>query len=115
MKEVKIDDAIRNDPKLLPVIERATKSLEEEIGPAGSSVSAEWKLYGADQRLPLIGLKITDGVDSAWQQFQRASLERIPDSSLRIIFIRMWGDLLQARSHKQMEHLKLIVQELETI
>jgi hypothetical protein len=113
MKEVRIDEAIRDDPKLLSVIERASKSLEEEFGAAGSSFSAEWNLYD-DPQLPMIGLKVSDGVDSAWQQFQKASIERIPDSSLRIIFIRMWGDILQDRSHRQMEHLKLIVQELET-
>jgi hypothetical protein len=113
MKVVRIDEAIRNDRKLLSVIERATRSLEEELGPADSSVSAEWTLYGADQQLPMIGLKISDGVDSASLQFQRASIERIPDSSLRILFIRLWGDLLQERSHKQMANLRLIVQGLQ--
>jgi hypothetical protein len=114
MKEVKIDEAIRKDPKLLSAIEHATKALEEEIGPASSTVTAEWTLSGANQQLPLIGLEISDGIDSARQQFQRTMIERKPDSSLRIHFIRMWGDLLQERSHRQMKRLNLIIQELET-
>ena len=113
MIEVKIDEAIRKDPKLRPLIERASTSLEEEIGTSKYSVSAEWTLEKSGQELPMIGLKISDGVDSASDRFEPAFLERVPDSSLRIRFIRLWGDLLQEKSHRQMKHLNLIVQGLE--
>jgi len=72
MKAIEIDDAIRRDPGLFSAVERATKRLEEEIGPSAESVSVEWKLFVADQILPTIvqdrrwsGEKLLESIDSS--------------------------------------------------
>lgn len=77
MKAIEIDDAIRRDPGLFSAVERATKRIEEEIGPSAESVSLEWKLFVADQILPTIRLRISDWTGSAMTHFQRAIIEKM--------------------------------------
>ncbi len=112
MKEVEIDETIRRDPKLYSAVEHATTLLEEEIGPSSGSVSAEWREFGADQRIPAIRLKISDWTGSAMIHFQRSMLENLSDPALRLSFVRLWGDLLQERSHKQVESLNKMIESM---
>jgi len=113
VKELVIDDTIRQDPELLAAVEHATRLLEQEIGPSEASVSANWELFAVDQRIPTVRVKISDWTGSAMVHFQRSMLPKMADSALRLAFVRLWGDLLQVRSHKQSEKLKLLVQGLE--
>ena len=112
MLEVEIDEAIRGDDKLLSAVEHATTLLSEEIKPRAGSVLAEWRLFAADQRIPTVRLKITHETDSAMTHFQRAKLPELTDSALRLIFVRLWGDLLQERSHAQMKELRHLVERM---
>jgi hypothetical protein len=114
VKELEIDDAIRRDPELFAAVEHASRLLEEEIGPSAGQVSAEWQLFGADQQIPTVRVEISDSTGSAMTHFQRQMLPKLTDSALSLAFVRLWGDLLQVRSHKQTEKLKLMIRELET-
>ena len=113
MKEVEIDDAIRQDASLLSAVEKATPLLDEAIGRSADSVSAHWEMFAADQQISTVRLEITDGIDSAMVQFPRTILIRLTRSALELRLIHLWGDLLEVRSRKQVQKLNLIVQGLE--
>ncbi len=111
MKEIEIDREIRRNPTLHAAVDRATRMLEEELGKSAGLVSAEWVYSEADKN-PLI-LKISDWTGSAATRISDAALEPAFESRLRIVLGRLWGDLLQIRSHKQMEVLNKLVKSLE--
>ncbi len=113
MKEIEIDDAIRRDPKLLAAVEHASRLLEEAIGPSAATVSAKWEQFAADQPNPSIRLRISDWTGSAMTLFQRSVLGKMTESALSLAFVRLWGDLLQERSHKQVELLNKRIQGLD--
>ena len=110
MKEVEIADEIRRDPVLLYHVERANRLFDEAIGPPAGSVTARWESIPLGQYLPPgIRLTITDGTDSAITKF--ISLE-MSDEVLGLRFVRLWGDLLEVRSNRQVEALQKMVQTL---
>jgi hypothetical protein len=59
-----------------------------------------------------VRIKIKEGTASAMTQFQRSVLPKMSDSELRLIFVRLWGDLLQERSHAQMKELRQLVERM---
>jgi hypothetical protein len=112
MKEIEIDDAIRTDKSLLKDVERATRLFEEENGPSALEVKAEWRLldFAGERKLELT---ITDQAEQASAVFPRSGLSMNSVGNLRILLIRLWGDLLQERSHKQIKKLMQLVHTLE--
>jgi hypothetical protein len=117
MKEIKIDDAIRSDKLLLEDVERVTQLLEQEIGPSASEIRAEWSYQGfPDAHSPgdrMVKLTISDQSVHSSVVFSRSGLSLIAHQGSRISLIRLWGDLLQERSHRQVEKLKQLVHTLE--
>jgi hypothetical protein len=114
MKEVKIDPAIRQDPGLYNSVKSVTELLEQEIGPKASEITADWSLARSLQPGErLINLEISDELDRASCVFSEIGLPRISENRLRISLIRLWGDLLQEQSHRDLAELRLIVQGLE--
>jgi hypothetical protein len=114
MKELKIDPAIRRDEKLLRDVEQVTEYLNQEIGPKASKITAEWSFDHPN--IPgerYLKLEISDESDRASFATSEGGLSILADSGISLPLIRLWGDLLQARSHRQVDKLKLIVQGLE--
>jgi hypothetical protein len=82
-------------------VRQATRQLEEAIGPAAPRVTASWDL-SEDGRA--ITLQLADGPDSINTSFKLGQLGKNSiDDDLR--FIRLWGDLLQQKSHRQQKQL----------
>src|SRR5438445_2780145 len=85
-----------------PRVRRASQLLEEIIGPTADSVSKEWSpVRDASGRL-LLALSDSTG---ARVEEKFAPDELTNEARLRARFYRIWGDLLQHRSHKQLELL----------
>ena len=112
MKEIKIDEAIRKDKGSLEDVERVTQLLEAEIGPSAKEITAEWTFHDIPGER-MLKLEISDQAERSSVVFSRGGVSLISRDGLRISLIRLWGDLLQARSHKQVEKLKQIAHTLE--
>lgn len=105
--KVAIEDSIQQDPRLSSAISRAQETLAEELGPSAESVTAFWGLERDDRGRPLVILRLSDFTGSAQDRF---SLEEFDDSwRLRTRLHRLWGDLLQDRSDKQVAALQQLI------
>ena len=99
-----VSGAIKSDPFLGRRVEHASELLEEIIGPTAQAVTVEWSLvHDASNRL-LVLLVVADftGV-SVEARF--APEELANEGHLSAKLYRIWGDLLQSRSHKQLDML----------
>jgi hypothetical protein len=104
MNNISVVGAIRSDPVLGPRVDRATETLQDVIGPTANSVAAEWSSVRDASGQPLIQLTLSDFTGVRVEaRFEPGELAR--EGHLRAKFYRIWGDLLQYRSHKQREVL----------
>jgi hypothetical protein len=108
---VNVQEKIRNNPELASAVVQATNLLEAEVGQSNGSVTADWNLIRDDSGRNLIGLTLSDFTGSVAAQFTHDEIMQSPRVEGRLV--RLWGDLLQVRSHKQLEKLKQLVQGLE--
>lgn len=102
MKSLKISEEILKDRELGPLVKQASEILERELGSSSSTVSASW-IFGQEQGRPVVWLELSDfdSTGSVEGRFSRDDLKNPRQTAARII--RLWGDLLQTRSHKQAE------------
>src|SRR5437870_6598433 len=99
---------IENDPALAAAVQRAAKILEDVAGNTVLRVTADWKSEGDSARGALVALTLSeqDGtVVSA--RFSRDEMQK-PEHLQRRLH-KLWRDLLQMASHKQMEKVKQLV------
>ncbi len=91
----------------LELLQQATKRLEEVLGASTPLVSAKWDQGADDRGRTFYTLTISDfdGEVSA----QLAADELQSPRHLRSRFLGLWGDLLQARSDKQVRKLQEMV------
>jgi hypothetical protein len=85
------------------LLQQASRTLEEILGQSGSLVTAEWDRGEDDRGRTLYILRISDWTGSATAVFAPADLEHA--GHLRSRLYRLWGDLLQVRSHYQLQEL----------
>ena len=106
MKSITVEPRISADPELHALIESANRVLDHELGPSSGQVEAAW-FYAADSESPsngpMIGLSIKDKAESASTIVSRSELSDPHRIAVRVL--RLWGDLLQVRSHKQLASL----------
>ncbi len=81
----------------------ATKVLEEVLGPSAKIVSAEWDRGENERGRIVYTLKVRDYTGEVSAAFDPDELRSLSD--LRYRLLRLWGDLLQIRSHKQLQEL----------
>jgi hypothetical protein len=103
MKSVEIDPAIQADPALLDLVRRATELLERDILGSGwkDRVLVSWRLFGHNLDSAMLRLQIDDEDDYIETDFSPADLTN--QDYVERWMRRMWGDLLQMRSHKLLE------------
>jgi hypothetical protein len=85
------------------LLQQATKRLEEILGPSAGLVRAEWDRTEDARGRPLYTLRIADWAGSVSATFTPAELR--DSEQMHYCLVRLWGDLLQVRSHKQLEEL----------
>ncbi len=115
LQKVEIDRFIRKDAALTAAVERATKILETEVGPAIGQASASWNLVTDDRWDWVVILEISEEGGRARTVFSRDRLINLDESRLRTIMIHFWGDLLQDTSHRQIRELKLAILGTEDV
>jgi hypothetical protein len=110
MNEI-IQPSIRENPHLASSVSRASRLLEAELGPSTGGVTAEWSRTRDARGRPLLELKISDFSGAVNAQF--APEELTNESQVQSRLIRLWGDLLQVRSHKLLDQLSKTAYEPE--
>src|SRR5438128_50772 len=98
-----VSSPIARDERLNASVNAASGILSDIIGPSGSEVRAEWSHRLDSQGRPLIRLQLSDYTGSVEADFAPDELEK--PRQVRYRLHRLWGDLLQVRSHKQLEEL----------
>ena len=91
------------DPELGPVAKRAARTLDEVAGRTAAPARAVWSKGSGANNTPVIKLKL-------WDDWGSIDFETVPrvlssDSEMRYTLIRLWGDLLELRSHNQLDSL----------
>jgi hypothetical protein len=105
MQFVNVDPLIDADARLKPLVANATEVLERTVGPASAPrVSATWKLLNVDKDRQLIQLQLSD-YTGATPAVHFAPDELESDRRTRDRMLRLWGDLLQVRSHKLLDEI----------
>lgn len=112
LKKLVVSDKIRGDEQLVRKVMHATDLLTEELGPSAGIVEADWRIRSDDQRRRVIELNVSDFTGSASARF---SEDELADEDRRLPWrlSRLWGDLLQDRSRRQLEKLHHMVDQLE--
>jgi hypothetical protein len=95
--------SINQWPKLQTLVEQATQILGQLLGPSRGTVSVEWDLAEAGNREAILVLRLSDLTGTATATFGPSELQ--DESRMRARLNRLWGDLLEIRSHKQVERL----------
>lgn len=85
------------------LLHHATKRLEEILGPSASLVRAEWDRREDARGRTLYTLRLSDWTGETKADF--APDELASADQMRYRLHRVWGDLLQVRSQKQLEQL----------
>jgi hypothetical protein len=101
--KVEISKELSGDPLLRTRVERANLLLEEIIGSAAEAVTAKWSRdvsYGLDH----VFLDLFDATGASGKTVF-VPQELTSEDYLRARFYRVWGDVLQDRSHKQLDNL----------
>ena len=97
---INISELIRDDPQLRPRVERAGQLLEQLFGPASGGVTVKWSCDVPS----FIHLDLSDSTGAtATTPFTANELTN--ENYLRARLYRVWGDLLQDRSHRQLQVL----------
>src|SRR5258708_7534951 len=86
------------------LLQGATTRLQEILGPSADHVKAVWDRIEDEKHRTLCTLHISDGMDAATAALTPDELQS--DPHLRYRLHRLWGDVLQARSHRQFEAIQ---------
>jgi hypothetical protein len=105
--DIRVSNRIKSDSSLSFAVDQASKVLVAEAPPTGRFVTADWNIIATEGGGPtaaIIELKMTD----PWSG--DAAMRFTPDdltdrSRVETSLLRLWGDLLEDRSHKQIEEL----------
>jgi hypothetical protein len=101
---VSISGAIDNQRDLREKVDLANAELQKLLGPSASHAAVEWKLTKDAMGRLLLVLRLSDFTGYVETRFEPAELENL--EALRFKLHRIWGDLLEARSHEQLEKLR---------
>jgi hypothetical protein len=101
---VRYSEEARQSREGIRLLEQAVPRLEEAIGPSAARVEAEWDRTEDEKGHPLSTLRISDGAGSAARSFEPDEL--MSPTYLWLGLLRLWGDVLQARNHRQLKRLQ---------
>jgi hypothetical protein len=101
---VTYSEKVRQSPETYALLQQATTGLEEAIGPSAGSIRAEWDQTEDEKHQPRYTLRISDPKVSATASLDLEELTRPSFRKFRLL--RIWSDLLMARSHKQQDDLQ---------
>ncbi len=100
---VTYSETTRQAGELFRLAQAATDQLEKVLGPSAELVDAEWDRAGSAANGDGLALTLRDRTGEAQTFFSSRDLKN--PSRVSINLHRLWGDLLQVRSHKQRRDL----------
>ncbi len=105
MKRWDVSDELRADPVVAEKVTRLRPLVEEILGKSSPFVEANWTVRNAagDQRT--LALRLSDWTSPKGVEQEFADDELVASTSTRWKLHRLWGDLLQARNHRQLAEL----------
>lgn len=113
-RDVRISDAIRNDPNLYRLVEQATEFCRTEVATESASiVTLEWSRTTDPSGRTMLELRLEDDCGAVSRSFSVEELSHLEDGSIRWELQHLWSELLQIRSHHYLKRLRQIVDELE--
>lgn len=110
LKKLSISHDIRNDKTLCSLVEKATELLIGELGQFADTAEACWTTHTDDLSQQIVRLSLSDWSGSVDADFSESQLIDVRRLQWRLG--RLWGDLLQIRSHRQLARLHEVVQGL---
>jgi len=102
-QKVEIAPEIGSDSKLQGAVENAMHVLEQAVGDSSRLLRVQWEKTTDDKNRPLVRVRLKDWTGEVEGYF--APQDLTSDDTLRGRFYKLYGDLLQIRSHKQLEEL----------
>jgi hypothetical protein len=115
---VTYSDKLKQSADLFPLVRQATEELEKVVAPppdlgtlVGERPSAEWDYEQDENGQSGVILRLSDWSGSVVEHFTQKELADHDYLSGRLI--RLWGDLLQIRSHKQLLKVRELIQASE--
>src|SRR5438128_1095417 len=100
---INLSPALGENETYVQGVERANNILELVLGQSSGLVNADWTLTYDERNQPLLTLRLSDFAASVEARFALEEMENPEHLWLRLH--RVWGDLLQVRSHKQLQEL----------
>src|SRR5258708_34756 len=100
---VTYSDRVKQSAEGFALLQEVTTFLEEVLGPSVGLVKAEWDQQKDTRNRTVYTLKLTDWSGSVSGSFAPEELQS--PTRRRVLLYRLWGDLLQDRSHKQFDRL----------
>jgi hypothetical protein len=100
---VSVGAALHEWPEGYRLIQNASRRLTDLIGPTAGQVSIEWDRAEGPQECPVISLRISNPSGSVAAVFDPSEMES--SSHMQVRLSRLWGDLLQLQSRKQLHQL----------
>ncbi len=111
MKSWQLSDEIQRDPALAALVNNTRTIMEDIVGPFSQDlVDVRWDVSSQNNRKTL-WLTLSDWTCPDGKRVALSPADLTSDS-LAQKFNRLWGDLLQARSHELLRELNRAVQEL---
>jgi hypothetical protein len=99
-----VSKEITDDQQLRAQVARATQVLEEIAGRTAEPVTVNWSRHN-ERGFHFIHLELSDSTGANAATLFSGPAELNQESYLRARLYRIWGDLLQDRSHKQLNQL----------
>jgi hypothetical protein len=98
---IKYTDRIKQWDDGYTLTQHATNRLAEVLGNSAAVVTGEWDSIEDERGRTLLTLRLKDHTGQVFGKFAPEELRSPAQTSFRLY--RLWGDLLQARSMKQLE------------
>jgi hypothetical protein len=102
-KAVEFAECVRQVPHDFQVLRQATADLEDNVGPSAGRATVKWDCTKDEAGRLQYLLQIQDEDDIVSEGFTPDQLKNGLDLRRRLLWL--WGDLLQARNHKQLQEL----------
>lgn len=108
--KIEIDPALQDRRDLIEIVKAAAAFLASRDRDAVSPVVSVWRLFPGPEGRPTVGLELSDGPYSAGHTFSPNQL--VPADIRELRLLRIWNELLRARSHRDFARLNEMINQV---
>jgi hypothetical protein len=109
--QVKVQEAISNDPELAPAVKRATNFLEDIVRIPDELVTADWRMSQNENGRLAVDVTLSDSIGAVAYQFTPDQVKNTYYMEGRLN--RLYDDLLRIHLQRLRERVRGLVQQLE--